>query len=105
MTEKMLSDLGYEVLQARNGAQALDRPGAHPNTALLFTDVVMPGMNGPALAEEALQRRPDLKVLFTSGYTRNAVVHNGVLDPTMNLLQKPASLEQLAGKVRAVLDR
>lgn len=105
MTEKMLSDLGYEVLQARNGAQALDRLGAHPNTALLFTDVVMPGMNGPALAEEALRRRPDLKVLFTSGYTRNAVVHNGVLDPTMNLLQKPASLEQLAGKVRAVLDR
>ncbi len=64
----------------------------------------MPDMNGRRLAEEALQRRRDLKVLFTTGYTRNAVVHNGVLDPGVNLLQKPASLEQLAAKVREVLD-
>jgi PAS domain S-box-containing protein len=105
LTETMLSDLGYGVLQARNGSEALDRLAAHPDIALLFTDVVMPGMNGRELAEEALRRRPDLKVLFTSGYTRNAVVHNGVLDPTMNLLQKPASLAQLAAKVRAVLDQ
>ncbi|TIQ72115.1 MAG: hybrid sensor histidine kinase/response regulator, partial [Mesorhizobium sp.] len=61
-------------------------------------------MNGRRLAEEAQKRRPDLKLLFTTGYTRDAVVHNGVLDPGANLLQKPASVEQLAAKVRAVLD-
>jgi DNA-binding NarL/FixJ family response regulator len=64
----------------------------------------MPDMNGRRLAEEALKRCRDLKVLFTTGYTRNAVVHTGVLDPGVNLLQKPASLEQLAAKVREVLD-
>jgi PAS domain S-box-containing protein len=105
LTETMLKDLGYRVLQARNGSEALERLATHPDVALLFTDIVMPGMNGRELAEEALRRRPDLKILFTSGYTRNAVVHNGVLDPAVNLLQKPASLDQLAAKVRAVLDR
>ncbi len=105
LTEKMLSDLGYAVLRARNGTEALERLTTCPDIALLFTDVVMPGMNGPELAEKALRQRPDLKVLFTSGYTRNAVVHNGILDPAMNLLQKPASLDQLATKVRSVLDR
>ena len=57
----------------------------HPDVALLFTDIVMPDMNGRKLADEALSRRPDLKVLFTTGYTRNAVVHNGVLDPGVQL--------------------
>lgn len=60
-------------------------------------------VNGRRLAEEALQRRPDLKILFATGYTRNAVVHND--DPKVNLLQKPAALEQLAAKVGEVLDR
>jgi signal transduction histidine kinase/CheY-like chemotaxis protein len=105
LTETMLKDLGYGVLPARNGSEALERLATHPDVALLFTDVVMPEMNGRELAEEALRRRPDLKVLFTSGYTRNAFVHNGVFDPASNLLQKPASLDQLAAKVRAVLDQ
>jgi CheY-like chemotaxis protein len=71
---------------------------------LLFTDVVMPGMNGRKLADRALQSRPGLKLLFTTGFTRNAVVHNGVLDHGVNFLAKPFTIDQLAEKVRAVLD-
>ena len=61
-------------------------------------------MNGRKLADEALRRRPDLKVLFTTGYTRNAIVHNGVLDPGVQLIGKPFTIEELAAKVREVLD-
>jgi PAS domain S-box-containing protein len=105
LTGQALRDLGYGVIETHGAREALDALVEHPEVALLFTDIVMPEMNGRRLAEEALKRRPDLKVLFTTGYTRNAVVHNGVLDPGVNLLQKPASLEQLAAKVRDVLDR
>ena len=59
----------------------------------------MPGMNGRKLSEAALERRPSLKILFTTGYTRNAIVHNGMLDPGVNLLSKPFSLSELARKV------
>jgi PAS domain S-box-containing protein len=104
LTAQMLRDLGYGVIEARSGAEALAALQAHPEIRLLFTDVVMPDMNGRRLVEEARNRRPDLKVLFTTGYTRNAVVHNGVLDPGVDLLQKPASVEQLAAKIRAALD-
>jgi DNA-binding LytR/AlgR family response regulator len=76
----------------------------HPDIALLFTDIVMPDVNGAGLAEEARRRRPELKVLFTTGYTRNAVVHNGVLDPGVELIGKPFTIEDLAAKVREVLD-
>ena len=75
-----------------------------PTSTLLFTDIVMPGMNGRKLADEALQARPGLKLLFTTGFTRNAVVHNGVLDPGVNFLAKPFTIDQLADKVREVLD-
>ena len=77
---------------------------AHADIALLFTDVVMPGMNGRKLADEACRRRPGLKVLFTTGYTRNAVVHNGVLDAGVHLIGKPFTLDELASRVREVLD-
>ena len=71
---------------------------------LLFTDVVMPDINGRKLAEEAQRRKPDLKVLYTSGYTRNAIVHNGVVrDTRVQLISKPFTLEQLALKIREVL--
>jgi DNA-binding NtrC family response regulator len=76
---------------------------ANPGLTLLFTDVVMPDMNGRALAEEALHRRPGLKVLFTTGFTRNAVIHNGVLDPDVSFLPKPFTVEQLAQKLLTVL--
>jgi CheY-like chemotaxis protein len=91
-------------LEAQSGAEALKSLDAHPEVRLLLTDVVMPGMNGRELAEQAMLKRPDLKVLFTTGYTHNAIVHNGVLKPGVHLLPKPATAEQLAIKVRAVLD-
>lgn len=99
-----LRELGYTVAQADSGAAALAllRSGLKP--ALLFTDIVMPEMTGRELATLATKGLPALKVLFTTGYTRNAVVHNGVLDAGTHLLQKPFSLEQLAEKVRRVLD-
>ena len=99
-----LRELGYTVAQADSGAAALAllRSGLTP--ALLFTDIVMPEMTGRELATLATKGLPALKVLFTTGYTRNAVVHNGVLDAGTHLLQKPFSLEQLAEKVRRVLD-
>ncbi|MGC2083730.1 MAG: ATP-binding protein [Bradyrhizobium sp.] len=104
LTAQTLGDLGYEVIETRNAAEALEALSAHPEICLLYTDLVMPEMNGRALADEARRRRPDLKILFTTGYARNAIVHNGILDPDMNLLQKPASMQHLAGKVREVLN-
>jgi PAS domain S-box-containing protein len=99
-----LTELGYRVLVADGAAAALRLLDAHPEIALMFTDIVMPDVNGAKLADEARRRRPDLKVLFTTGYTRNAVVHNGVLDPGVELLGKPFTVEELAVKVRAMLD-
>ncbi len=99
-----LTELGYAVLEADGATAALERLDAHPEIALLFSDVVMPELNGRKLAEEARRRRPDLKVLFTTGYTRNAVVHNGVLDPGVQMIGKPFTIEDLASKVREVLD-
>ena len=105
LSVEALEELGYRVLQADSAAAGLLLLDAHPETKLLFTDVVMPDVNGRKLADEALQRRPDLKVLFTTGYTRNAVIHNGVLDSGVQLLVKPFTLVQLASKVRDILDR
>jgi PAS domain S-box-containing protein len=99
-----LTELGYRVLEADGAASALRLLDAHPEIALLFTDIVMPEVNGRKLADEALKRRPGLKVLFTTGYTRNAVVHNGVLDPGVQLIGKPFTIEELAARVREVLD-
>jgi len=104
-TVDALGELGYRVVEASGGAEALAKLDQHPEVSLLFTDIVMPVMNGRKLAEEAQGRRPDLKVLFTTGFTRNAVVHNGVLDAGVNFLAKPFTLDQLAAKLREVLDR
>jgi signal transduction histidine kinase/ActR/RegA family two-component response regulator len=103
--EAQLKSLGYSVIVAANGREALQRLDEHPEIALLFTDVVMPGgMSGGQLATEASRRRPDLKVLFTSGYTENAIIHHGKLDPGVHLLNKPYRREELAKKLRRVLD-
>ena len=99
-----LRELGYRVIEADGAAAALRLLEAHPDVALLFTDIVMPEVNGAKLAEAARALRPDLKVLFTTGYTRNAVVHNGVVDPGVALIGKPFTFEALAAKVRSVLD-
>jgi signal transduction histidine kinase/DNA-binding response OmpR family regulator len=98
-----LRDLGYTVLEAAGGRQALDLLAAHPEVALLLTDVVMPEMNGRELADRAQSLRPGLSVLFMTGYTRNAIVHNGVLDPQTRLISKPFTLSQLAMKVNEAL--
>jgi PAS domain S-box-containing protein len=105
LTVEMLLDLGYGVIEARDGVDALRTLDLHPEICLLFTDVVLPGMNGRQLAEEASKKRPGLKVLFTTGYTRNAIVHSGMLDPGVNLLPKPATRDQMAAKIRSALDR
>ncbi|AUW59465.1 histidine kinase [Sphingobium sp. SCG-1] len=99
-----LRDLGYTVVQASDAAQALQLLSTEQRVDLLFTDVVMPDMNGRKLVDQALVGRPDLKVLYTTGYTRNAIVHNGMLDAGVALLSKPFTLTQLARKVRQVLD-
>ena len=77
----------------------------HPEIELLFTDVGLPGgMNGRQLADEARKRRPDLKVLFTTGYARNAIVHDGRLDPGVELITKPFTYAAVAAKLRDILD-
>ena len=104
LTSEALHELGYTVFDSDSAANALAIIDREPKVTLLFTDVVMPDINGKKLADEAFRRRPGLKVLFTTGYTANAVVHGGVLDAGVNFISKPFTLDQLASKVRAVLD-
>jgi two-component system NtrC family sensor kinase len=100
-----LRDLGYRVESAHDGAHALKIFRQHPDISLLFTDVVLPGgMNGRQIAEEAWKLRPGLKVLFATGYTRDAIIHEGRLDADVELLTKPFTPETLGRKVRQVLD-
>ncbi len=100
-----LRDLGYAVLDAADAPAALRLLDANPEIALLLTDVVLPGMDGRRLAEEARRRLPGLRVLFTTGYTRNAIVHNGRLDPDVDLVTKPFTIATLAAKLREVFAR
>ena len=100
----VLRELGYRVLEAESGPTALNLLRAQQPIDLLFTDVILPCMNGRQLADEARKLQPQLPVLFTSGYSRNAIVHNGRLDAGVNLLMKPFTFQQLAEKVRTVLD-
>jgi PAS domain S-box-containing protein len=96
--------LGYRTLAATNAAEALALIDGDTPIDLLFTDIVMPGtMNGRQLADEARRRRPGIKVLFTSGYAENAIVHHGRLDPGVLLLAKPYRKQQLAQMIRAAL--
>jgi two-component system NtrC family sensor kinase len=104
-SSEVLRDEGYEVISTHEAASGLRLLDANPDVRLLFTDVVLPGgMNGRQLANEALRRRPDIKVLFTTGYTRNAIIHHGRLDADVDLLTKPFTSDALARKVRQILD-
>jgi CheY-like chemotaxis protein len=101
---EMLSELGYRVLKANDAASALSIIDSGLQIDLLFTDVVMPGaLRSPELARKARERLPGIAVLFTSGYTENAIVHGGRLDAGVDLLGKPYTREALARKVRHVL--
>jgi CheY-like chemotaxis protein len=100
-----LRDLGYRVLAAGDGHAALRVLAREAGIAVLFTDIGLPGgMNGRQLVDAARLLRPDLKVVYTTGYARNAIVHGGVLDPGTQLLPKPFSFAALASKIRTVLD-
>ena len=105
-TVECLRELGYKVVEAHDGPSALRLQERQPEPFdLLFTDVVMPGMTGRELADAARQHQHDLKILYTSGYTRNAIVHGGRLDPGVEMIAKPFSYQALAQKVRDVLDQ
>jgi CheY-like chemotaxis protein len=100
-----LRELGYSVLEAENGRVALRLLESDLDIQLLFTDIGLPGgMNGRQLSQEARKRRPGLKVLFTTGYARNAIVHEGRLDPGVELITKPFTQAALAAKLRDIID-
>ena len=102
-TVDALRELGYTVRHASCGEEALKLMEQTSAVTLLFTDVVMPGMSGRQLADAARATQPGLKVLYTTGYTQNAIVHNGVLDQDAELISKPFTVDQLARKIRKVL--
>ena len=104
MSCEALKDLGYRVYEASSGEEALKVYDAVGTVDVVFTDIVMSGMTGREMADLLRQKTPGLKVLYTTGYTRNAVVHNGVLDHGVALLTKPFTIEDLALKLRAVLE-
>lgn len=105
-TVGLLTELGYKVLKARDAQSALTVIDSGVQIDLLFTDVVMPGpLRSPELARKAKERSPNMAVLFTSGYTENAIVHHGRLDPGVELLSKPYSREALARKIRHLLEQ
>jgi CheY-like chemotaxis protein len=106
LAKTFLERSGYAVLEAPSAYAALETARLHSGgIQLLLTDVVLPGMNGPALAEQLLRLVPHVRVLFVSGYTDDAIAHQGVLEPNVNFLVKPYTQQGLARKVREVLDR
>jgi CheY-like chemotaxis protein len=107
LATRILSDKGYQVYPAPDGNEALKIVQDDPRRKvhLLLTDVVMPGMSGKDVADHLRLSTPDIKILFISGYTDDAIVHHGVLDEGVNFIQKPFTPEGLARKVREVLDR
>jgi PAS domain S-box-containing protein len=105
LARQFLEKQGYKVVEAADGAVAMQIAVAHEGVIhLLLTDVIMPGMNGRELAQRISEIRPNIKILYMSGYTENVVGHNGTLDAGVRLLQKPFNLRDLKSKVREVLD-
>ncbi len=104
LSVEALRELGYSVIHSTTPGEALREIEHRPEIALLFTDIVMPEMTGRELADKALAMRPGLKVLYTTGYTRNAVVHNGIVDIGTAFLPKPFTIDHLAFKVRQTID-
>jgi signal transduction histidine kinase len=104
LSVEALRDLGYSVIHTASPGEALREIERRPEITLLFTDIVMPEMTGRELVDKALALRPGLKVLYTTGYTRNAVVHNGIVDVGTAFLPKPFTIDHLAFKVRQTID-
>ena len=105
LVAEILETSGYSVLQAADGPSALELLRRHTGPIhLLVSDVVMPGMSGPEVANAVCAMRPGTQVLYISGYTDSAIGHHGVLEPGIAFLQKPFSADDLARKVRGVLD-
>jgi CheY-like chemotaxis protein len=105
LTRRVLQGAGYVVLEAGNGADALRALEQHPDAVhLVFTDVVMPGMNGRELAARLALTRPDMRVLYTSGYTEDAILRHGVLDDPSRFLSKPYTPAELRRRIREALD-
>ena len=105
LTVSIISHLGYQVLEAENGPSALAILAEETPIDLLFTDVILPdNMNGAELAAKAQSQRPSLKVLYTSGYNENVIVHNGMLDKDIELISKPYRRQELAQRIRQILD-
>jgi len=105
LVREMLHRLGYKIHEASNGADAVRIFAQHQNTIdLLLTDVIMPQMSGRDLAERLKALQPLLKVLYISGYTDDMLAHHGVLESNVYLLQKPFAPDELAKKLREVLD-
>jgi CheY-like chemotaxis protein len=103
---QILRTQGYRVLETSNGSDALQHSEHEAGPIhLMVTDVVMPGMNGPDLAKRLNPLHPEMRVLYVSGYTDDAIVHHGVLEEGVNYIQKPFTVEGLARKVREVLDQ
>ena len=105
LARQYLEKQGYRVIEAADGAVAMQIAVAHEGVIhLLLTDVIMPGMNGRELAQRISEIRPNVKILYMSGYTENVIGHNGMLDAGVRLLQKPFNLRDLKSKVREVID-
>jgi PAS domain S-box-containing protein len=103
-THAALVSLGYRVYEACDAVSALETLAEQPDIVLLLIDLGLPGMNGRRLVEEVQARLPNLKVIYTTGYARNAIVHNGLLDPGVNLMPKPYTVQALGRKLRQVLE-
>jgi signal transduction histidine kinase/CheY-like chemotaxis protein len=103
-TMSALRELGYEAIEADTVAIARQKILENPRVTILLTDVVLPSGNGRELANVLVKERPDLVVLYMTGYTRNAIVHNGTLDPGVRLLSKPFTIEELGRELRAILE-
>ncbi|MCB0274108.1 MAG: response regulator, partial [Calditrichaeota bacterium] len=106
LVKRMLQKIGYRVLIAKNAREAVELAEEFSGDIdLLITDVVMPEMNGRDLSYRLQEIQPELKTLFMSGYTANIIAHHGIVDERVNFIQKPFSMEDLAGKVRKALVR